>query len=133
MSNAFPSTKTIQQGPFEASLEIYQDRVMVILTEIGRISSLVQVDIQDKEDVTDLIDGIYYEPSVHSNLLNLLGQFTNQEQLLSNAIATLLLKGSKSSSPLPFSTCVVGLGLSNKDEISRAKVVAMLHICNNLL
>ncbi|TIA79936.1 hypothetical protein E3P92_03017 [Wallemia ichthyophaga] len=121
MSNAFPSTKTIQQGPFEASLEIYQDRVMVILTEIGRISSLVQVDIQDKEDVTDLIDGIYYEPSVHSNLLNLLGQFTNQEQLLSNAIATLLLKGSKSSSPLPFSTCVVGLGLSNKDEISRAK------------
>lgn len=133
MSAAFPSTKTIQDGPFEASLEIYQDRVMVILTEIGRVSSLVQVDIQDKDEPSDLIEGEYYEPSVHSNLLNLLGQFTNQEQLLSNTIATLLLKGSKSTPPLPFSTCVVGLGLSHKEEICRTKVVQMLNTCNKLI
>ncbi|TIB67791.1 hypothetical protein E3Q24_04023 [Wallemia mellicola] len=82
MSDAFPSTKTIQEDGLEASLEIYQDRLMVIITEIGRVSSLIQVDISDKEESNELIEDIYYEPSIHSNLLNLLGQYSNQEQLL---------------------------------------------------
>lgn len=133
MSEAFPSTKTIQDDGLEASLEIYQDRLMVIITEIGRVSSLIQVDISDKEESNELIENIYYEPSIHSNLLNLLGQYSNQEQLVSNTIATLFLKGSKVSPSLPFTSCVVGLGLNVKEEMTRERLIKILALCTKLM
>ena len=126
----------INDKPYDFLIEFYEDKLIFIVTEVDNVGSLIQVKVNDKDEEYKghLIDQKFYEPSIKNNLINLLGHYSIYDQLYSNIISTLLLKGSKLSKGLPYTSCVIGLGIKhNKDDDYNKQLQNLISILNKIL